>query len=394
MRVLIVQYAGDYLAAHRESQRSGRETYYGHRYVLEQLAVLRAECEALEPGSEIAILCCLSGEVYDERLPSGVRVLGADTDPNADAASILRVVDEFRPTHVVVTGPMLAILRGVLRRRVRRLVLLADSFNRRGVRGFAKRWLVARILRDKRIEWIGNHGLNASRALAQVGVEAARAIPWDWPHVRRPDDRPARALDTDRPFTLLYVGVVIEAKGVGDVIEAIGMLRAEGLDVRLRVIGAGELDRFGAIARAHGVESSIDFVGLVTNDVVFEEMSSASIVVVPSRPEYPEGLPLTIYEALCARTPIVASDHPMFAGHLVDGDSALVYPAGEPVELAARVRRLREDAQLYARLSDRASETWARMQIDTKWGELVRRWVRNDDDDRAWLQARSLEHYL
>jgi len=42
-------------------------------------------------------------------------------------------------------------------------------------------------------------------------------------------------------------------------------------------------------------------------------MRSADAIVIPSRHEYPEGLPLTIYEALAARTPIVASDHQCFS---------------------------------------------------------------------------------
>ena len=45
-------------------------------------------------------------------------------------------------------------------------------------------------------------------------------------------------------------------------------------------------------------------------------MSAHDIVIVPSRHDYPEGLPMTIYEALAMRTPLVVSDHPMIKAGL------------------------------------------------------------------------------
>ena len=66
MRVMLVQYAGDYRAAYRLGQQSGAETYYGHRYVLAQLEAIQAQ---LGPA---AILCCRSPEAYQLTLPRGL----------------------------------------------------------------------------------------------------------------------------------------------------------------------------------------------------------------------------------------------------------------------------------------------------------------------------------
>ena len=46
--------------------------------------------------------------------------------------------------------------------------------------------------------------------------------------------------------------------------------------------------------------------------------TDATFVCVPTRPEFPEGFPLTFTEALTAHTPVVASDHPVFTRVLAE----------------------------------------------------------------------------
>ena len=119
-------------------------------------------------------------------------------------------------------------------------------------------------------------------------------------------------------------------------------------------------------------------------------MRRVDAVLVPSRPAYPEGLPLTIYEALCARTPIVASDHPMFAGHLVDRDSAMVFRAGDPRDFADAIQRVTDDPVAYRALSARSAATWRAMQLPVRWGDLIHRWLADTPEDRAWIAAHTL----
>ena len=136
--------------------------------------------------------------------------------------------------------------------------------------------------------------------------------------------------------------------------------------------------------------AQVAFLGLIPNAEVGACMRAASVVVVPSQHAYPEGLPLTIYEALCARTPIVASDHPMFVRRLVHRETALIYRAGKPGELADGIAELIADPALYAALSAASQRAWDGLQIPLKWGDLIARWLGGTEDDRHWLAAQSL----
>jgi glycosyltransferase involved in cell wall biosynthesis len=123
-------------------------------------------------------------------------------------------------------------------------------------------------------------------------------------------------------------------------------------------------------------------------------MRAADVVVIPSRHEYPEGLPLTIYEALAARTPILASDHPMFRGALKHEESALIFTAKNDSALAAAIRRIRAEPGLYEALSERSAVAWKALQLPVKWGTLVERWLSDDLADQEWIMQHALESGL
>ena len=79
----------------------------------------------------------------------------------------------------------------------------------------------------------------------------------------------------------------------------------EARDARLDLIGLGEEAALRGRAEALGVEAEVAFWGRLGHAEVMEQMREHDAVVVPSRHDYPEGLPATLYEALCSRTPLV-----------------------------------------------------------------------------------------
>ena len=66
-------------------------------------------------------------------------------------------------------------------------------------------------------------------------------------------------------------------------------------------------------------------------------LAAATLVCVPSRHEFPEGFPQTLTEALAARTPVVASDHPVFTRVLRDGEGVRYFPAGNAGTITTNV---------------------------------------------------------
>jgi glycosyltransferase involved in cell wall biosynthesis len=119
-------------------------------------------------------------------------------------------------------------------------------------------------------------------------------------------------------------------------------------------------------------------------------MIKADLVLIPSRHEYPEGFPMTIYEALCSRTPMIASDHPMFQNFLIHGVNAMIFPAMNSKALAEIIEKVLSDATLYNSLSLAAPEAWKQLQIPVKWADMIHRWLNHSAENQNGLFAHTL----
>ncbi|MCU4181134.1 glycosyltransferase [Bosea sp. BH3] len=382
-RILVIQKAGDFREAHRRRMAGEGDQYYGHSYVLDELERLGAAF------GEVAIMCCTTRERYSERLSENLVTIGANADPKTDQKHILEIVAAWQPSHLIVNGPMRFVLEWGLANRCELMCILADSFNGGPLHRLFRYRPLARLLNRQGVALVANHGLNASHSLASIGVAPRKIVPWDWPYLRSPADSPVRSLPAGTEG-LLYVGTLQENKGIGDLINAIALLREAGAAPHLTVVGTGSGSRFQEMATALGLEAYITFAGLLPNERVLELMMASAAVVVPSRHIYPEGFPLTLYEALCTRTPIIASDHPMFRGHLLHGETASIFKAGNSAQLAERIRELLADPALYGTLSANSASAWASLQNPVKWGDLIERWLRLSQEDLDWLEDNSL----
>ncbi|HET9770900.1 MAG TPA: glycosyltransferase, partial [Acidimicrobiia bacterium] len=69
-------------------------------------------------------------------------------------------------------------------------------------------------------------------------------------------------------------------------------------------------------------------------------------------PSVKEGFGLVVLEALAAGLPVVATDIPVFAEYLRDGQNALLVPPDDPAALAAALGRLAGDPDLRRRLAE------------------------------------------
>jgi len=170
------------------------------------------------------------------------------------------------------------------------------------------------------------------------------------------DPAPARArfaIPGDDPI-VLFVGRLIESKGILDLVAALALGRSDA-PWHLLVVGAGPVDQQvrQRAARA-GIGDRLTLTGYLAGDALQAAYEVADVLVLPS---YSEGLPLVILEGMAAGLPIVTTDMRGMADHLRDGINALLVAAGEPAALAAALRRLLTDGDLRARMGAANRET-------------------------------------
>ncbi len=154
---------------------------------------------------------------------------------------------------------------------------------------------------------------------------------------------------------IVFVGRLVEEKGVGDLLEAIAHLHNEGLRVQAILLGEGqERSRFEALAAKLGLAKAVHFLGWVAPDEVPAHLAAADIFVAPSKTGVDgssEGQGLTIVEAQLAGVPVIATGIGGVVDLVEDGDTGVLVPPASPQNLAAAIVALCRDPALGARLA-------------------------------------------
>ena len=157
------------------------------------------------------------------------------------------------------------------------------------------------------------------------------------------------ALDGRARRVILFVGRAEARKGLDDLIDAYGQLRARHDDLRLVVVGAA--GRRGDALRAR-VEAAgwqdVHFAGPVPASDLPRYYQAAHVFVAPATGGEAFGLVLT--EAMAAGAPVVAGDNPGYRAVVRDGRDGLLAPPHDPAALAATIERLLGDEPLRRRL--------------------------------------------
>jgi len=387
VRVAFVQF-GDYADAERRFAAGGKETYYAQRFSVDYVASLARRLE------DVTVLC-VGADRLEERLPSGVRTLGIELYPprrRSRHLGLLRALERLRPEALILMTPVASVLGWALARRVRTLPMFFDSFHASGWKSRAHNALLARLLSLDSIEWVSNHNLAAALDLVRIGVDPKKVLPFDWPAFNNPADLSPKAAPHGKVFRLVYVGMFDDSKGAGDLLEAFRLLRTRsGASWSLTFVGR-EVPEFRDRVARLGVGDAVEFRGLIAHEEVIPTMRAHDAVIVPSRHEYPEALPLTIYEAFCSRSPVVVSDHEMFRFKTQDAVNVLVFEAGNVVALAGALERLRADAELYERLSRNGEDAARDFFCPLKYDVLISAWLRGPQGARSELARFSLEN--
>ncbi|HEX9132136.1 MAG TPA: glycosyltransferase family 4 protein [Ktedonobacteraceae bacterium] len=169
---------------------------------------------------------------------------------------------------------------------------------------------------------------------------------------QRKEPRMPRA--TGAPFTIGYVGRLVEPKGLTQLIEAL-----PGLPEYCRVvfIGHGPMkSELQALATHLGVANRVTFKDAVPPQHVPREMQQMDVFVLPSltRPNWMEQFGRVLIEAMACETPVIGSS----SGEIprVIGDAGLIFPEGNARELSARIRQLLDDPDLYAQLATKGRQ--------------------------------------
>lgn len=167
------------------------------------------------------------------------------------------------------------------------------------------------------------------------------------------------AARTDAP-TLLFVGRLEPRKGVRDLVDAAVRLMPDFPGLRVQLVGkdcdagevAGSMTAYLRSRIPRPWQERFEFAGLIPREQLFARYATATACVFAAPWD---NFPLTCVEAMASRALVIASDYTGMAEMIEDGQSGLLFKAGDVGALTATIRRVLESPDRFAPLREAAA---------------------------------------
>jgi glycosyltransferase involved in cell wall biosynthesis len=169
------------------------------------------------------------------------------------------------------------------------------------------------------------------------------------------------APDSSTPQRIVCIANLHPRKRLGDLVQALVMIRHQIPDAELRFVGGGnaaEASRLAALARGGNVGTAVTFAGMVRD--VAPEIAAARIVALPSSCE---GVPTVLLEAMAAGRPVVATRVGHISSIVDNGVEGFLVPVGDITALSHRVIALLNDPALAASMGHAGRRRAARHDV-------------------------------
>jgi glycosyltransferase involved in cell wall biosynthesis len=150
---------------------------------------------------------------------------------------------------------------------------------------------------------------------------------------------------------IIYIGRLIAAKGIFEMIDAIGVLRKRNITVELAIAGSGpEEDSLRRKVASANLSAHVEFCGSVFGKPKEELLLRSQIFVFPTY--HPEGLPYALLEAMAAGAVPITCAQGAIPDVMQDGVHGIIVPPRDPVAVADAIERLHRDRESLARMRE------------------------------------------
>jgi len=261
------------------------------------------------------------------------------------AAFRLHREDGFDAVHAhwMVPQGFVAVTLRILARRFPPVLVTSHGGDLYGLRGpvfeSLKRWILTRadavtVVSHAMRNYCADHSLVPGKIIVQsMGVDLEGTFtPGDTANTRG---------------GLVFVGRLVEKKGVEYLIEAMALLISKYPQLMLTIVGDGPLrESLTALALTQGVNDRVRFLGSVPNEEVPDYLRAAAIFAMPSivaASGDQEGLGLVAVEAQGCGCAVVATDLPAIRDTVIDGETGLMARPADAADLANKIEVLLDD---------------------------------------------------
>jgi len=157
---------------------------------------------------------------------------------------------------------------------------------------------------------------------------------------------------------LLFVGRLVEKKGLQVLLAAMPKIIQKYPDAFLTIAGAGPMEgQARNLVRKYGLTHKVKFLGMLPQSQLPSLYRRAAMAVFPfvvAEGGDQEGLGLVVIEAMGCGCPVIASDLPAIHDSITHEENGLLVQSGSPEALSGAITELLSDDDLRSRFSRQA----------------------------------------
>jgi glycosyltransferase involved in cell wall biosynthesis len=161
---------------------------------------------------------------------------------------------------------------------------------------------------------------------------------------------------------------LVEKKGTDILIQALGILRKEGIKFTFEIVGDGpEKDNLSKMVTQENLDDITIFRGLMPNHEVFDWLRSIDVFVLACRKAKngdQDGIPVVLMEAMLVGTPVISTKISGIPELIEEKVSGLLAEPTDPTSLADQIRYLIQHPDLSFSLTEKA-----RLRVEHEFGE-------------------------
>jgi glycosyltransferase involved in cell wall biosynthesis len=177
------------------------------------------------------------------------------------------------------------------------------------------------------------------------------------------------------PSQLLFVGRLVEKKGLKHLLQALQQLLPQHPDLQLLIAGSGPLQtELETQVRQAALEQHIIFTGRLEHAELVKLYQQATLAVFPfiqAQNGDMEGLGLVMVEAMGCGCPVLASDMPAVRDVIRHGENGYLAEAGNAAALASAIHTLLDQPALREQFAQQGLQT---VQQHFDWPPVTQRY--------------------
>jgi len=177
-------------------------------------------------------------------------------------------------------------------------------------------------------------GYDTEATICPMGIDTNTFVPKDRVKLKE-------KYNIKSKYILLFVGRLIEVKGIEYLIDALGIVSNKIPDLELLIAGTGNLERqLKEKVRKSNLSSYVSFLGAVKHEDLIDYYNICDLLVLPSifdKYGHTETLGMVILEAMSCGKPVVASDIGGIPESVRNGYNGLLTIPKDPANIADKI---------------------------------------------------------